>query len=57
MEPVKDPADIVKTMEIKDQVDALNGMVLLVNIAYKRGAYALMEAAKVWEALTLFTPK
>jgi hypothetical protein len=57
MEPVKDPVDIVKTMEIKDQVDALNGMVLLVNIAYKRGAYALMEAAKVWEALTLFTPK
>ena len=57
MEPVKDPADIIKTIEIKDQVDALNGMVLLVNIAYKRGAYALMEAAKVWEALSLFTPK
>ncbi len=57
MEPVKDPVEIVRNMEIKDQVDALNGMVLLVNIAYKRGAFALMEAAKVWEALTLFTPK
>jgi len=57
MDPAKDPAEILKTMEIKDQVDALNGMVLLVNIAYKRSAYALMEAAKVWEALSLFTPK
>ena len=57
MDSVKDPSEIVRNMEIKDQVDALNGMVLLVNIAYKRGAFALMEAAKVWEALTLFTPK
>jgi hypothetical protein len=32
-------------------------MVLIVNIAYKRGAYSLIEAAKIWECLQQFAPK
>ena len=49
--------DLIQALDPKDQVEALNGMVLIVNIAYKRGAYSLLEAAKIWECLQQFTPK
>lgn len=29
--------DLIQALDPKDQVEALNGMVLIVNIAYKRG--------------------
>ena len=48
--------ELVMTINPKDQVEALNGMVLLINVAYKRGAYSLIEAAKIWESLRQFTP-
>lgn len=48
--------ELVSAMNPKDQIEALNGMVLLVNVAYKRGAYSLIEAAKIWECLKQFTP-
>lgn len=49
--------ELIQSLDPKDQVDALNGMVLIVNIAYKRGAYSLLEAAKIWECLQQFAPK
>ena len=48
--------ELIMAIDPKDQVEALNGMVLLVNVAYKRGAYTLIEAAKIWESLIQFTP-
>jgi len=48
--------ELIMAINPKDQVEALNGMVLLVNVAYKRGAYSLIEAAKIWESLKQFTP-
>jgi hypothetical protein len=49
--------ELIQVLDPKDQIDALNGMVLIVNIAYKRGAYSLIEAAKIWECLQQFAPK
>jgi hypothetical protein len=49
--------ELIQALDPKDQVDALNGMVLIVNIAYKRGAYSLLEAAKIWDCLQQFAPK
>ena len=49
--------DLIQALDPKDQVEALNGMVLIENIAYKRGAYSLLEAAKIWECLQQFAPK
>ncbi len=49
--------ELIQALDPKDQLDALNGMVLIVNIAYKRGAYSLIEAAKIWECLQQFAPK
>ena len=48
--------ELIMALDPKDQVDALNGMVLLINVVYKRGAYSLSEAAKIWECLLQFTP-
>jgi hypothetical protein len=49
--------ELIQALDPKDQIDALNGMVLIVNIAYKRGAYSLLEASKIWECLQQFAPK
>ncbi len=49
--------ELIQALDPKDQLDALNGMVLIVNIAYKRGAYSLIEAAKIWECLQQFAHK
>ena len=49
--------ELIQVLDPKDQIDALNGMVLIVNIAYKRGVYSLIEAAKIWECLQQFAPK
>ena len=48
--------ELIAAINPKDQVEALNGMVLLVNVVYKRGAYSIIEAAKIWECLKQFTP-
>lgn len=48
--------ELIAAINPSDQIDALNGMVLLVNVVYKRGAYSLVEAAKIWECLKQFTP-
>ena len=48
--------ELIQALDPKDQLDALNGMVLIVNIAYKRGAYSLLEASKIWECLQQFAP-
>lgn len=52
----KKAGELIMTIEPKDQIEALNGMVLLINVVYKRGAYSLSEAAKIWECLLQFTP-
>jgi hypothetical protein len=49
--------ELVAAINPKDQVDALNGLVLLVNVVYKRGGYSLVEAAKIWECMQKFTPE
>ena len=52
----KSELDTYKSMTIENQVDALNAIVLLVNIAYKRGSFAMIEAAKAWDCLKMFAP-
>ena len=47
---------LIQDIDPKDQVDALNGMVLLVNVVYKRGGYSISEAAKIWECMEQFSP-
>ena len=49
-------SELILAINPKDQIDALNGMVLLINVVYKRGAYSLSEAAKIWDCLVQFTP-
>lgn len=49
-------SELITAIDPKDQVGALNGMVLLINVVYKRGAYSLSEAAKIWECLLQFSP-
>lgn len=50
-EPV--PIDL-NTIKITDSNIALNVMVSFLNIAQKRGAFAMNESAKIWECLQKF---
>jgi hypothetical protein len=43
-------------MKITSESDALNCMVTFLNIAQKRGAFSLDEAAKIYECMLVFTP-
>jgi len=41
-------------VEIKDENIALNVLISFVDLAQKRGAYSLDEAAKIWECIQKF---
>ena len=41
-------------VEIKDENIALNILISFVDLAQKRGAYSLDEAAKIWECIQKF---
>jgi hypothetical protein len=41
--------------QVTDQNKALNLLVSFVNLAQKRGAFNIDEAAKIWECVKFFT--
>ena len=41
-------------VEIKDENIALNVLISFVDLAQKRGAYAIDESAKIWECIQKF---
>ena len=45
------------SIEIANEVIALNVMVSFLNIAQKRGAFALDESSKIWECIQKFITK
>ncbi len=56
--PVEKPAEEnrinLSDVKITDQNVALNVLVGFLNIAQRRGAYGMDEAAKIWEAVKYF---
>jgi hypothetical protein len=42
------------TVEITNEIVALNVMVSYLNIAQKRGAFAIDESSKIWECIQKF---
>ena len=56
--PVEKPAEEnrinLSDVKITDQNVALNVLVGFLNIAQRRGAYGMDEAAKIWEAVKFF---
>ena len=50
-----EPAPIdLNTIEITDSNVALNVMVGFLNVAQRRGVFAMSESAKIWECLQKF---
>jgi hypothetical protein len=47
----------LNTIEITSEIVALNVMVSYLNIAQKRGAFAIDESAKIWECIQKFLSK
>jgi hypothetical protein len=47
----------ILSIVIKDENTALNVMVGFLGIAQRRGAFALNESAKIYEAIKMFTQK
>ncbi len=47
----------LSSIEITNEVIALNVMVSFLNIAQKRGAFALDESSKIWECIQKFITK
>jgi hypothetical protein len=45
---------LLTSVEITDENVALNVIVSFVNIAQKRGAFTIDEAAKIWECIKKF---
>ena len=39
---------------VKNENDALNGLVSFINLAQRRGAFSVDEAAKIWECISIF---
>jgi hypothetical protein len=39
---------------VKNENDALNGLVSFINLAQRRGAFSVDESAKIWECITIF---
>ena len=51
----KDKQIDLLTIDIKDENTALNVLVGFLGIAQRRGAFALNESAKIYEAIKMFT--
>lgn len=47
----------VASIPVNSQNDALQLMVYFINVAYKRNAYSLDEAAKIYECVKMFVPE
>jgi len=45
----------ILTIDIKDENTALNVLVGFLGIAQRRGAFALNESSKIYEAIKMFT--
>ena len=53
-EPQVQKKVLLTSVEITDENVALNVIVSFVNIAQKRGAFTIDEAAKIWECIKKF---
>lgn len=47
----------IEAITISNENEALNAMVLFLNMAQKRGTFNLQESAKVWECIKIFMKK
>ena len=47
-------ANDLSSIEITNEIVALNVMVSFLNVAQKRGAFAMNESAKIWECVKIF---
>lgn len=47
----------ITNIPITDENVALNVMVTFLNLAQKRGAFGIDEAAKIWECIQRFIPR
>ena len=53
--PPPNPAKILLTsIEVTDEIVALNLLVSFINLAQKRGAFTIDESAKIWECVKKF---
>lgn len=53
--PPPNPAKVLLTsIEVTDEVVALNLLVSFINLAQKRGAFTIDESAKIWECVKKF---
>jgi hypothetical protein len=65
MEPIIEPSSDTPTpattkqvklteIPIKDENTALNVLISFIDVAQKRGAYAIDESSKIWECIQVF---
>ena len=52
--PAPPPAPKLTQIPVDNQNVALNLLINFVNLAQRRGAYTLDEAAKIWECVKIF---
>jgi len=52
--PVTTPQIKLTEVPIKDENTALNILIAFVDVAQKRGVYAIDESAKIWECIQIF---
>ena len=52
--PAPPPAPKLTQIPVDNQNVALNLLINFVNLAQRRGAYTLDEAAKIWECVKMF---
>jgi hypothetical protein len=45
---------LLTSIEVTDEVVALNLLVSFINLAQKRGAFTIDESAKIWECVKKF---
>ena len=51
--PAEEPKKLVNVL-IRNQNDALQVLVMFLNLAQKRGAFSIDESAKIWECMKMF---
>jgi hypothetical protein len=55
--PIEDNSpevNLLTLLEVPDQTTALNVLIAFLDVAQRRGAFAMAESAKIWECLQKF---